>query len=121
MGGTAWRRAASGLMATFVLATGTLFGGLAPALAAPAPGDPDGAKAPSNPCTTEQWRNPGSWEQCVNGLPELGPDKATCVKAPTPSAPDSGMAGWFATMPAEDLRASGRPDMYTKYGYAGYD
>ena len=118
MGGTAPRRAMGGVLAALVLAMATLFGGISRADAAPAPGDP--AKAP-NPCTTEQWRNPAEWQNCVTKLPELGADKVGCVKAPTPSAPDSGMAGWFATTPAESLRRSGRPDMYTKYGYAGYD
>jgi hypothetical protein len=116
MGGL--RRAAGISLAAVVLGMATLFGGVAPAAAAPAPGDPP--KSP-NPCTTEQWRNPSNWDGCVKGLPELGADKVSCVKAPTPSAPDSGMAGWFATMPAEDLRESGRTDRYTKYGYAGYD
>lgn len=118
MGGTGRRRTAGGMLAVFVLALTTLFGGVLPAAAAPAPDDP--AKAP-NPCTTEQWRDPGRWEQCVKDLDPLTSDKAGCVKAPTPSTPDSGMAGWFATIPSEELRASGRPDMYTKYGYAGYD
>lgn len=116
MGGTGLRRAAGGLLATVVLAMSTLFGGASPAAAAP--GDPP--KVP-NPCSTDEWRNPGLWDGCVKKLPELGADKVGCVKAPTPSAPDSGMAGWFATMPSEDLRESGRSGTYTKYGYAGYD
>ncbi|WP_203934502.1 DMT family transporter [Virgisporangium ochraceum] len=118
MGGTGRRRTAGSVLVVFVLAMTTLFGGVLPAAAAPAPGDP--AKAP-NPCTTEQWRDPGRWEQCVKDLDPLTSDKAGCVKAPTPSTPDSGMAGWFATMPSQDLRESGRTDRYTKYGYAGYD
>lgn len=117
-GTVGWRRVAAFGLAAFVLATSTLFGGIAPAGAAPSPGDP--AKAP-NPCTTDQWRSPAMWADCVKGLPTVGSDTLSCVKAPTPSAPDSGMAGWFATTPAENLRSSGRPDMYTKYGYAGYD
>lgn len=116
-----WRRVAGGILTSFVLATTTIFGGVMPAGAEPAPSPGGPGQAPANPCTTDQWRNPSTWEQCVKGLPELGADKVTCVKAPTPSAPDSGMAGWFATMPAEDLRESGRSDRYTKYGYAGYD
>jgi hypothetical protein len=120
MGGTGWRRAAGLGLTALVLATTTLFGGITRAGAAPAPGDPTPAKAP-NPCTTEQWRNPGMWDQCVKGLEPLSADKAGCVKAPTPSTPDSGMAGWFASMPSKELRESGRIDRYTKYGYAGYD
>jgi len=93
---------------------GTLFGAVTPA-AAEVP-----AKAP-NPCSLEEWRNSANWESCVNGLPDIGPDKANCVKAPTPGTPDSGMAGWFATMPNDEILKNGRTGRYSKYGYAGYD
>jgi hypothetical protein len=113
------RRLAAFLSVTFVVATATLFGGGAPAAAAPV--DPPAPPRAPNVCSTEEWRNPGMWEQCVQRLGEVGADKANCVKAPTPSTPDSGMAGFFAGMPDQELRNSGRPDIYTKYGYAGYD
>src|SRR5689334_19022987 len=106
-----WERVRGGVLVVFVLAVSTLFGGVGRAEAAPVPREP----AKANPCSTEQWRNPGLWDQCVKGLDPLTAEKAGCVKAPTPSAPDSGMAGWFATVPEESVRASGRPDMYTKY------
>jgi hypothetical protein len=116
MSGVGARRFVGGVLAAFVLAGGTLFGGIAPVAAeVPVP-----TKAP-NPCSTEEWRNPSNWDRCVNGLPDVGADKINCVKAPTPATPDSGMAGWFASMPANELLTSGRPDLYTKYGYAGYD
>jgi hypothetical protein len=118
MGGTDQTRMTGGILAALVLAVSTLFGGIAPASAAPTPGEP--TKAP-NPCTTEQWRNPGKWTDCVKGLDPLTSEKASCVTAPIPSTPDSGMAGWFASMPSKELRESGRTDRYTKYGYAGYD
>src|SRR5687768_12673809 len=105
------------LMCIFVLAVATLFGGAAPAVAAPTPAP---ARAPS-PCTTEQWRAPSSWDECVGKLADLAGERASCVKAPTPSAPDSGMAGWFASTPSEELRASPHANLYTTYGYAGYD
>jgi hypothetical protein len=114
MGGVGVRRFAGGVLAAFVLAGGTLFGGVAPA-AAEVP-----AKAP-NPCSTDKWRDPSNWDTCIGGLPDIGSDKIGCVKPPTPSAPDSGMAGWFATMPAEDIRNAGKVGRFTEYGYAGYD
>lgn len=114
MSGVGVRRFAGSVLTTVVLAMATLFGGVLPA-EAKVP-----IKAP-NPCSTEQWRNPSNWETCVKGLPELSAEKANCVKAPTPATPDSGMAGWFASMPTDELQLSGRPDLYTKYGYAGYD
>src|SRR5688572_6476002 len=107
-------RAFAFVLCVFVLAVGTLFGGIVPAAAAPPP-----VKAPS-PCTTEQWRSPASWEDCVKKLGDLTTERVGCVEAPTPSAPDSGMAGWFASTPSNELRG-GRGYRYTRYGYAGYD
>jgi hypothetical protein len=102
------------LLAVFVAAVATLFGGVAPAAAQPAPEPPAGS------CSTDEWRNPAMWERCVSGLKDVTADRAQCLKAPVPSAPDSGMAGWFATPPSAELRHSARADLYTKYGYAGY-
>jgi hypothetical protein len=101
-------------LAVFVVAVATLFGGLAPASAAPAP-DPAAGQ-----CSTDEWRNPAMWEKCVGSLKDVSADRAQCLKAPVPNTPDSGMAGWFASPPSKELRGSARPDLYTKYGYAGY-
>jgi hypothetical protein len=46
-------------------------------------------------------------------------DRAQCLKAPTPSTPDAGLAGWFATRP-ESAKTSGISGLYGRYGYAGY-
>ncbi|HLL68115.1 MAG TPA: MFS transporter [Micromonosporaceae bacterium] len=97
-----------------MLAVATLFAGpVSSAIAAPP------AKAPGQ-CTTAEWRNPGNFQSCVERLGDLASDRVNCVKAPTPSAPDSGMAGWFATRP-ESSRQGGPQGLYSNYGYAGYD
>jgi len=114
MNGVGARRFVGGVLAAFVLVGSTLFGAVTPA-AAEVP-----AKAP-NPCSADKWADPSNWEACVGALPDIGSDKAGCVKPPTPSAPDSGMAGWFATMPDENVRNNGRVGRFTEYGYAGYD
>ncbi|BCB80347.1 hypothetical protein Pflav_067570 [Phytohabitans flavus] len=41
------------------------------------------------------------------------------MKAPTAGAPDSGLAGWFASRP-EASKMDGPKGLYTDYGYAGY-
>src|SRR3954462_1812293 len=93
----------------------TMFGGVEPAAAAPSP-----RREPGNLCTTEQWRNPANFGKCVDGLADLSQSRIQCVEAPTPGAPDSGMAGWFASRtPAYDQ--PGPKGLYTRYGYAGYD
>ncbi len=108
--------------ATLVAAVATLFAGPAtPAAAAPAavPGRAQ-AQAPDDLCTTQEWRNPANFQSCAERLKDLTEDRLSCVKAPTPSAPDSGMAGWFATRPAA-YDEPGFKGQYTRYGYAGYD
>ncbi|MGY0232620.1 MFS transporter [Longispora urticae] len=72
------------------------------------------------PCSLEEWRVPGNLSKCVGELDDVASSRATCLKSPTPSAPDSGMAGWFASRP-ESSRKAGVTGMYSKYGYAGYD
>jgi hypothetical protein len=103
------------VLAVFVAAMATVFGGVGPAAAAPPP-----RLAPGKVCTTDEWRNPANFGDCVGGLSDLSQSRIQCVEAPTPGAPDSGMAGWFASRPAAyDL--PGPKGYYTRYGYAGYD
>ncbi|MGI5246899.1 MFS transporter [Dactylosporangium sp. CA-139066] len=93
----------------------TLFGApatLATASPTHAPGDPL--------CTVEEWRVPTNFENCANRLQVDVQGKLSCLDAPTPSAPDSGMAGWFAQQPEPD-RGSRLLFRYSEYGYAGYD
>ncbi|GAA2693328.1 MFS transporter [Actinoplanes palleronii] len=84
----------------------------APSSASAAPG-----KAPGGACSVEEWG--GNLDGCLSRLMETVGDKATCENAPTPTTPDSGLAGWFAEMPAA-AELPGRKGMYTRYGYAGY-
>jgi hypothetical protein len=97
--------------ATLFLATATLFFPAQPAAAAP---DLQGQ------CSVQQWQDPGSFQDCVGKLQDLTTSEAQCVMAPTPEAPDSGMAGWFATKPAA-ADSVGPRGKFTTYGYAGYD
>nr|WP_205861079.1 DMT family transporter [Planosporangium flavigriseum] len=105
------------VLAVFVGAVATLFAGVGPATAAPVPV----TEGPSGLCTTDEWRNPANFDKCVGGLKDLSQSRIQCVQAPTPGAPDSGMAGWFASPSDERLRKLGKPHLYTDYGYAGYD
>jgi hypothetical protein len=96
--------------AIFVVAAGTLFWPSTPASAAP---------NLSNQCSTKDWQDPTLWKKCLDKLQNLTTDEAQCVMAPTPEAPDSGMAGWFASKPeAPPSRADGP---FMTHGYAGYD
>ncbi|HTJ39267.1 MAG TPA: DMT family transporter [Dactylosporangium sp.] len=93
----------------------TLFG--APTSAATA----SPTKAPGDPlCTAEAWRVPSNFQSCSDRLRVDIQQRLSCLDAPTPSAPDSGMAGWFAKEP--DIPDASRLRFrYSTYGYAGYD
>ncbi|MEV0130774.1 DMT family transporter [Dactylosporangium sp. NPDC050688] len=95
----------------------TLFGGpVGAANAAPAP-----ARAPGDPlCSVEEWRVPGNFQNCADRLQVDIQSRISCLDAPTPSAPDSGMAGWFSQQPTTP-EASRMRFRYSEYGYAGYD
>jgi hypothetical protein len=98
-----------------VTAMATLFGGpasLATASPTHAPGDPL--------CTIEAWRVPTNFQSCAERLQVNVQGKLSCLDAPTPSAPDSGMAGWFAQQP-DASKKTGLRFRYSDYGYAGYD
>ncbi len=104
-----------------VTAMATLFGGpVGAANAAPGPaGGP--LQAPGDKqCTVQEWRNPANFQSCADRLTSNIADRANCIDAPSPSAPDSGMAGWFAQrLPSsKEIGIQGR---YSLYGYAGYD
>jgi hypothetical protein len=136
---TVRQRLASLAVTALVGTVGTLFGPVAPALASPAAAQPAAAqaavagpvapaisgvvapgRAPNDQCTTDQWRNPANFDRCVGKLQDLASGRVQCLAAPTPSAPDSGMAGWFASRP-DSSRLPGPQGYYSDYGYAGYD
>ncbi|GIF11216.1 MFS transporter [Actinoplanes teichomyceticus] len=87
------------------------------AVAAPSGAYAAPGKAPGGPCSLEEWKK--DFRQCVNRLKDAAGEKASCESAPTPSTPDSGLAGWFAEKP-EASNQPGPKGMYTLYGYAGY-
>jgi hypothetical protein len=110
--GDPMRRLVYGVLATLVLGIGTLFG--TPAMAATpavaAPGD--------SLCSTEEW--PKNVQGCMERSKSVLAARTQCLVAPTPEAPDNGMAGWFIDKPTWDPRGLGRGP-YSRYGYAGYD
>ncbi|MBA3489080.1 MAG: MFS transporter [Longispora sp.] len=74
----------------------------------------------AGPCSLEEWSESGKLGECVDRLQKVAASRSQCLKSPTPSAPDSGMAGWFASRP-DSSRKPGVTGIYSKYGYAGYD
>ncbi|MBB2945704.1 putative membrane protein [Actinoplanes lutulentus] len=87
------------------------------AVAAPQSAFAAPAKAPGGLCSTEEWQQDLSG--CVNRLTEVTGTRAECLTPPTPSTPDSGLAGWFAERPASSTQP-GPQGIYSQYGYAGY-
>ncbi|MFF5295439.1 MFS transporter [Paractinoplanes globisporus] len=74
-------------------------------------------KAPGGACSTEEWQQ--DFKACVSRLADVSAARAQCLLPPTPSAPDSGLAGWFAERP-ESSTKPGPQGLYSEYGYAGY-
>ena len=87
---------------------------------APAPPRPPVAAGPRRTCARiEEWqadfrglRRPSCQEVSER-------TRSQCLNAPTPSAPDSGLAGWFAARP-DSSEQPGPKGLYSDYGYAGY-
>lgn len=75
------------------------------------------AHADPSVCTVKQWLNPAKVQDCIKSLPKANETVSECMGIPTPSAPDSGFGGWFASDPK--LR-SGTVGMYSSFGYSGY-
>jgi hypothetical protein len=76
------------------------------------------AQVPGGACSVEEWQQ--DFRVCVDRLAEVAGARATCLDPPTPSTPDSGLAGWFAERPASSTKNS-FPGLYSDYGYAGYN
>ena len=111
----ALRGAAAGRSLVAALATiaWPVAGRRPPRLPAPVP-----AQAPGDLCSTEEWQ--ADFRGCVDKLPDVGATRAQCLKAPTPSTPDSGLAGWFAEPPDVVEARTAPQGIYSHYGYAGY-
>ncbi|MBF9135496.1 MFS transporter [Plantactinospora sp. S1510] len=109
-------RVAALLLAIGVLASATLvwpvLGSAAPASAAPVP-----TRAKVALCTTAEWE--ADFRACVERLADVSEATAQCLHPPTPTKPDSGFGGWFASRP-EASKQPGVKGMYTEYGNAGY-
>src|SRR5690349_24043603 len=107
------RRACALVLTVLVAAVASI----AWAVAAPSPATAGPLRAPGGACSVEEWRTdiPG----CVKRLDEVAEDRVNCLKPPTPSTPDSGLAGWFAEQPASS-KLNGPQGIYSQYGYAGY-
>ncbi|GAA1880005.1 MFS transporter [Asanoa iriomotensis] len=105
-------RVASLVLTLLIAAAATISWPALGATAAPLP-----TRAPGDVCSIEQWES--NFKACVDKLPDVAAERAQCLKAPTPSTPDAGLAGWFTTTP-EAPRTSGVAGMYGRYGYAGY-
>ncbi|MFI6261270.1 MFS transporter [Micromonospora sp. NPDC051006] len=103
------------LLALGVLAGATIgwpLVGATPAVAAPV-----ATQAAADLCTTQEWQ--ADFRACVKKLQQVAESEANCWKPPTPTAPDSGLAGWFASRP-ESSKQLGPKGYYSDYGYAGY-
>ncbi|MEV4704716.1 MFS transporter [Actinoplanes sp. NPDC049316] len=74
-------------------------------------------QAPGGACSTDEWKQ--DFKSCVSRLADVAGDRAQCLNPPTPSTPDSGLAGWFAERP-ESSKLNGPQGIYSQYGYAGY-
>ncbi|WP_328342285.1 MFS transporter [Micromonospora sp. NBC_00421] len=104
------------LLALGVLAGATIAWpvvGATPAYAGP----PVTAQAAADLCTTKEWQV--DFRACVSKLKQVSETEVDCRKPPVPSAPDSGLAGWFASRP-DASKLPGPKGLYSDYGYAGY-
>ncbi|MFF3864288.1 MFS transporter [Micromonospora sp. NPDC001898] len=107
-------------LAAFLLALGVLAGATVawPVVGGdPAHAAPPTAQARADLCTTQEWQ--ADFRTCVGKLNDVAADRAQCLEAPTPSAPDSGLAGWFASAPPKES-PGGVTGQYSLYGYGGY-
>ena len=108
------RRACAMVLTILVAAAASI----AWAVAAPSAASAAPVKAPGGACSVEEWNR--DLKGCVKRLAAVAENGVTCTKAPNPSAPDSGLAGWFAERPASS-KLNGPQGIYSQYGYAGYN
>jgi hypothetical protein len=78
---------------------------------------PASAAAAADLCSIEEWR--ADIGRCIGQLPDVAAQRAQCLKAPPPDAPDSGLGGWFASR-TDASRRPGIAGRYVTSGYAGY-
>jgi hypothetical protein len=109
-------RLAALVLTSLVVAVATVSFPAAPAVAAR--GRVAEAAAAARLCSVEEWKS--DFKGCVERLNKVGSQRLDCLDPPTPNAPDSGMAGWFASRP-ESSTKPGQKGLYSWYGYAGYN
>jgi hypothetical protein len=90
---------------------------LAWAVATPSAASASPLRAPGGACSTEEWQS--DFKSCVSRLTAVSESQVLCRMPPTPSTPDSGLAGWFAERPKSSTKP-GPQGIYSEYGYAGY-
>lgn len=83
-----------------------------------APASATAKSAAAKLCSVEEWKS--DFKGCVDRLNDVSSQRLDCLDPPTPNAPDSGMAGWFASRP-ESSKKPGAAGLYSQYGYAGYN
>jgi hypothetical protein len=107
------RRIGAALLALAV----AMVASIAWAVAAPSPAAAGPLQAPGGACSTDEWKQ--DFKSCIDRLGKVATERASCLKAPIASTPDSGLAGWFAERP-ESSTKPGPQGIYSQYGYAGY-
>ena len=108
-------RVAALLLAVGMLAMTTV---VWPVFASTATAAPIPVRAPADLCTTAEWQ--ADYRTCADKLADVGEARASCLNPPTPSTPDSGLAGFFTSSQPEAAKKPGRKGMYSEYGTAGY-
>lgn len=111
------RRACAMVLTVLVVAVASIAWAVAAPSAASAAALQGPIRAPGGACSTEEWQQ--DFKSCVARLAEVTTTRAQCLMPPTPSTPDSGLAGWFAERPASSTKP-GPQGIYSEYGYAGY-
>jgi hypothetical protein len=111
------RRALALMMTMFIMVVASIAWAVAAPSAASAAPVEGPLRAPGGACSTEEWQK--NFSSCVTRLTNVTASRAQCLLPPTPSTPDSGLAGWFAERPASSTKP-GPQGLYSRYGYAGY-
>jgi len=111
------RRALALVMTLLVMVVASIAWAVAAPSAASAAPVRGPLRAPGGACSTDEWKQ--DFKSCVSRLADVSASRAQCLLPPTPSTPDSGLAGWFAERPASST-GNGPQGLYSQYGYAGY-
>jgi len=111
------RRVCAMVLTVLVMAVASIAWAVAAPSSAAAAAFQGPVRAPGGACSTDEWQQ--DFKSCVARLADVTESRAQCLTPPTPSTPDSGLAGWFAERPASSTKP-GPQGIYSEYGYAGY-